>query len=240
MSTTQAVYPLDVTGKAASNLVTGELQVLSDVNDETYNILIPTFAPFYLHNLKVEHIDQLGVARELNEYIDFNPSLPYAAGTRMTGEFLYGGLSILNTLPKGHFRLQYQTVGDKFCADRDYVYARLLEVVYNRRTALWDTLTNVQELFPPTPHQIPADVIAGHTELLQAMSQLREAILTNPNTVPQSFITHMLDPNPHGVNASTVGLDKVMNYPMATDEECVNRAQVKKYVTLEQIVKYLL
>ena len=233
-------YPFDTTGIAATNLVTGELDTVTEVNAAPYRILIPSFAPFYLHNLLIEHINELGVAQPLIEGVDFYATLPYMAATRSTGKPVYGGLSILSELPQGTIRLQYQTVGGTWCADRDYVYNQLLTDLYNPRTAWWDQLTNVQDLFPPTVHEQPIGDVMGHEAILAVLGQIREAIITNPNTVPAFFFEHVLNlGNPHQLSKLDIGLEKVANYELATDEEVIGRVVTDKYVTLRQVLMLL-
>lgn len=234
-------YPFDGTGNAESNLVTNELHTLTEVNNTAYRILIPTFAPFYLNNLKVEHIDISGNANPLTEAVDYYPVLPYMAATRSTGQFVYGGIAINNAIVEGTIRLaSYQTLGDKWCADAQYVYARLLESVYNKRTVWWDTLSNVQETFPPVAHTHDAMDFNGLQDVLASLSALRAAILQAPNNIPASYAAHLLNKNNvHEVTKDQVGLGDVQNIPLATDQEVAARLPVDKYVTLRQVL-YLL
>lgn len=234
-------YPFDTTGTAATNLVENELHVLTEINDITYRILLPTFAPFYLHNQQLVHVDSLGNETVMVEGVDYYPALPYMAASRETGKFLYGGWSIINEYTDGLIKVQYQTLGGKWCADIDYVYERLVEYVYNPRRVWWDQLTNVQDLFPPVEHEQPVADFYGHEALLEVMEGIRLAIL-NQDFMGQmgSVLAHLMDQsNPHQVHKGQVGLSEVANLGLATDEECLNRVQVDKYVTLSQIVRLL-
>lgn len=234
------IYPEDLTGLAESNLVTGELHTLTEINDATYRILIPTFAPFYLHNLKLEHIDVLGAASDLHEGSDFYCALPYMAATRSTGKPVYGGLYINTRLVEGTIRLQYQTVGGQWCADVGYVYERLLESVYNRRTTWWDKLTNVQEIFPPTDHGHNVGDIEGHISMIAKLEEIRAAIAGRPpNEIPALMAEHILDYDLHHPTKTSLGLGNVANLEMATDQEVMTFQMVDKYVTLRQILMLL-
>ena len=59
-------YPLDITGVAESNRIVREEQVLTDSNFKGYAYVIPTFAPFYLYDIIVEHINEDGSTTEVN------------------------------------------------------------------------------------------------------------------------------------------------------------------------------
>lgn len=235
-----ASYPFDTTGLAPSNLVQNELHTLTEVNSAPYRILIPSFAPFYLHNLRVEYIGTTGEVRVLNEGVDYYCVLPYMTASRSVGKSLYGGLAFNSNLVQGTIRLQYQTLGGSWCADRNYVYEQLLSAHYNRRTTWWDSVTNVQDTFPPTDHNHDVGDVEGHTELLAKLDQIRVAILQSPNLVPAQYLAHILEKgNAHDLNKSDIGLGEVSNLPLATDEEVLSRIPSDKYVTLRQILLLL-
>lgn len=239
---TTVSYPFDDTGVAPSNKVENELHTLTEVNSAPYRILIPVHAPFYLHNLLLEHVNQEGVVTPMVEGVDYYAALPYMAASRSTGRPVYGGLAMISDLPQGTMRLvQYQTVGGDWTADRNYVYEQLLASQYNSRTTWWDLITNVQELFPPSDHQQPVGDVAGHLDLLAKLDEIRAAILTSSSTanVPVQIFTHMEETgNAHGLTLSDIGLDQIQNLPLATDQEVQERQEVDKYVTLRQIALF--
>ena len=51
------VLPFDPTGLASTNYVEDEVHTLTEINDATYRLIVPTFAPFYLDNFKFVHRD---------------------------------------------------------------------------------------------------------------------------------------------------------------------------------------
>lgn len=233
-------YPFDTTGTAESNLVTGEIHRVTEINSAPYRIIIPKFAPFYLHNLALYHVSPLGVKTELTEGVEYYPVLSYVAASRSTGRPVYGGLSIITELAEGDIEIEYQTLGGIWVADRDYVYEQLLLSQYNKRMTWWDNITNVQQIFPPTDHGLPAGDIEGHTSLLAKLEEIRQALLVAPTSVPKSFAQHMLSQgNVHGLSKIDLELDEVENLPMATDMEVVTRQPLNKYVTLRQILMLL-
>lgn len=236
---TTPIYPEDLEGNAESNLVTGEFHTLTELNDDTYRILIPTFAPFYLRNLLLEHVDTTGAITPLTEGVDYYPCLQYMGATRSIGKPVYGGMYINSRLVEGSLRLRYQTVGGKWCADRDYVYERLAESVYNKRSVWWDNITNVQETFPPTDHNHPVSPLDGMERLLAGLQDLQQAVLQTGTSLSAQLQIHMNDEEMHRPSKATVGLGQVSDLPMATDEEVLERQPIEKYVTLRQILLLL-
>ena len=234
-------YPFDDTGLASTNLVSNEDHTVSEVNAAPYRIIIPDFAPLYLHNLSLVHVAENGTQTPLSEGVDYYPVLPYMAASRSTGQSVYGGISIINAFANGIIRLaSYQTVGGGWCADKNFVYQKLLESQYNRRTTWWDLITNIQELFPPSPHNTNTSDIAGHIDLIAKLEEVRLAILQAPQNPLGSFAAHLLNQNnPHNVTKTTLGLGNVQNFPPASDQEVLNRTATDKTVTLRQIVMLL-
>lgn len=236
---TTPTYPFDTTGTAASNLVSGELHTLTEVNSAPYRILIPTCAPFYVNNQLLEHIGADGTVTPLAEGVDFYNVLPYMAAQRSIGRPIYGGMAMISSLPQGTIRIRYQTLGGTWCADADHVYARLLESVFNQRMTWWDTITNVQDLFPPTEHTNDLGDLTGIPEILAKLEAIRVALLT-PRAPDPSLPAHLLaSGNVHHLTLSDLGLDQLANLPLATDEEVLTKTPVDKYLTLRQLLLLL-
>lgn len=234
-----ATYPLDTTGVAGTNLIQGEIHTLTKINASPYRILIPDFAPFYLNNLGVLHIASNGDQTPLNEGVDFYVTLPYVAATRASGKSVYGGLAFINEFAQGTIRITYQTVGGEFACDPNYVYERLLSTVYNPRTSWWDTLTNVQELFPPIDHDHTLDDVHQVDVLFQSLENIRAAILQAPASVPGVYLAHMAARNPHGLTKEDLGCTPAASMDFATDQEIILGEGLDKLLTHRQVIALL-
>lgn len=235
-------YPLDLTGIATSNLVSNELQVITEINGKFSQIIIPDYAPFYLDNLKLVHIAEDSSETVLNIDTDFFTGYPYQDLARETGKLTFGAIIVVNKNAKGRFKLTYQTIGDKWAADAQHVKNRLLELAYNPRIAYWDQLTNVQDKFPPQEH--PHDVTEGDkwTDLISAIDRVTQAIaerdFTESSIYPTviTFIEELLPPL---LTKAAVGLSDVENYSTATQQEVDNLESVDKYVLLSQLLSII-
>lgn len=230
----EITYPLDITGFSPANLVTDELHTLTEINNAPYRTIIPTFAPFYLDNLVVKHVATDGTETILNENADYHLTLPFIGATRSIGKMLYGGINPLNDLIEGTIKVTYQTLGGGWCADANYVLDRLADYVYNPRTAVWDSVTNIQDTFPPINHDQSADYIYGYQTLIDAINALASQIVTTPasSAAIVQYLTETL-------SKESVGLGKVTNYEIATDVEVSARSPVDKYITLRQVLMLL-
>lgn len=199
-------YPLDLTGSAPTNLIVDEQHTTTEANYRDYRFIVPTFAPFFTTNLvvKLTTIVQ-GVSNTitLTEGVDYTIAMPYMAATISIGRNLYGGITLNNLLANGIISISYQTIGGTWCADQNHVYEWLAEKAYNPRLILWDQVTNVQEIFPPSPHIQDFDTFYSEFDLIQAIDAIAAAVAgENPN-----LALHLINmSNPHHVTKEQLGL----------------------------------
>lgn len=232
------VLPFDPTGLASTNFVEDEVHTLTEINDSTYRLIVPTFAPFYLDNFNFVHRDSSGVITPLIEDVDYSFCLPYIGATRSIGKILYGGLSINRTFLNGTIEISYQSLGGDWCANAQYVLDRIAEKVYNPRTTVWDVVTNKTNQFPPINHDQNLDYVFGHQTLVDSINTVADKIVESQQQ--PHFVSHLLDSsNPHQTTKSQVGLDKVENLPVATQQEVDDKTSVHKYVTLGQVLQLI-
>lgn len=191
-------YPFDTTGLASTNLVTNEHHVLTELNAQTYRIIVPEFAPFYLDNLKVYFEDLQGNKTPLVQGLDFNPCLEFVGGTRSIGKSLYGGLAINTELVNGLVSIDYQTLGGTWTADRNLVLKRLAELNYNPRITVWDIITNIQETFPPINHDVDANNTMGYDKLIECINSLSAIIASNGSFNSALLVRHVKNTQRHG------------------------------------------
>ena len=229
------VYPLDLTGKALSNLIQNEAHTVSSINDKTYFIFIPEFAPFHLDNFTLKLLDELGVTSVLFEGIDYELCVPYVSASDSIGKYIYGGVKLLKDIGSGTLLVNYQTLGDKWMGSPSYVLERIAEKLYNPRTVIWDNITNVQEIFPVVDHTVTLNPdIASTEDILQKLTEIADAIIAGPSTTNR-VIKHILDigSNPHKVTKEQLGIT------LASDVEVSEKQQIDKYVTLRQIIVHI-
>lgn len=230
-----ATYPLDTTGLNPACLVTDELHTLTEVNANPYRLIVPTFAPFYLDNLELEHIDDLGQATPLIEGLHYGLSLIYLAGSKSIGKMLYGAISINANFLNGTINLKkYQTIGGNWTADSNYVLASIAAQVYNPRVTAWDNVTNVQTIFPPINHDHTLDYVYGYQDLITAIQGIGAQIAAGPNQ-SYPFVRHMTEVQ----NPAHVGLGSVSNIATSTDAQAQNASDLNLHVTLRQLVQIL-
>lgn len=232
-------YSLDPTGLSSDNKITDEPHVLTEINSAPYRLLIPTFAPFYLDNLVVKHVDLLGNTTTLTEDVHFFCVLPFIGGARSIGKMLYGGLSINDEQLEGNILITYQTLGGSWVGDASYVRQFLAEMAYNPKIVVWDQVTNIQETFPPINHQQDLDTVYGMQALIDKLSEIVIAI-TNGPSADNGFIKHITQTgNVHGLTPTDIGLGNLSDLPVASDAEVNALEPLQKYVLLKQVLTLL-
>lgn len=177
-------FSLDTTGQDPANLISNELHTVTSVNANTYRLLIPKFAPFYLDNFELVHTDSQGNVKILDEGVDFIHVLPYLAGSRSIAKMLYGAVSLTDELIDGSLSMTYQILGGDWIGDRTHVLEQFINYLYNPILVTWDQVTNVQDLFPPINHDVSTEQLYSHEDLINAMNQIRDAIITGPQLTP--------------------------------------------------------
>lgn len=229
-------YPLDTTGISPANLVRDEPHVLTEINDATYRIIIPDFAPFYQDNFQLRYSDGAGNISILEKGIDFDFCLPYMDASRAIGKYLFGALTIHNAYVQGYLAVDYQTLGDKWVANKNYVLEQLVEHNYNPRVVYWDQLTNVQQTFPPTSHAQDYDTIYGQKSVIEAIDKIIAAILAGPSAT-NDYRSHVLAKgNVHGLTAADLGISEASTLPLATLVELETLDPVEKLFSLKQML----
>lgn len=184
-------YPLDQSGVNPANLVTNELHSVNEAHFKDYFFIVPNAAPIYAENFKAT-VTIGNVTTPLNEDVDFSFALPYVTGTRVTGKPMYGAITLHNLNLNGIINIQYQTLGGDQVADRLQVLTLLADKAYNPRTTIWDILTGVPNSLPPSPHYQDYDQFYGQEELVNALGQIRDAIIQN-SSLTQEQIANFLE-----------------------------------------------
>lgn len=225
----QYLYPFDPTGKAASNKVVGEQQILSPPSWTDFYFIIPKMAPFFREGLKLVHMPS---GRELVEGIDYHLTHQFKDATIGTAKPVYGSITFLDKQLTGVVSLTYQTLGGRWILDEQKIIEILSNTKLNPRITTWEQVIGGMPVkFPPIDHEWHVDDLIGMKEVVDATIAIAEA-LGAEGGVGESHIADRN--NPHRVTKAQVGLDKVENYPVATREEAEQGTANNRYMTPER------
>lgn len=222
-------YPFDPTGLLESNHIVDEQHAVTDANFRDYYFVVPKFSPFFAQSIVVKHYN-LDEVRELVPDVDYYPALQFVGATRSLTQAVYGAITLNSTIKSGIVSIEYRTVGGPWIADRNYVLERLAEKIYNPRLTLWETVTNVQEVFPPIDHNQAYGDMLGQRELIESIDKLRDKMVESRqnNQAVKHFIR---TDNPHKVTKTQVGLSLVQNFSPASAQDTLRGQAQNLYVT---------
>jgi len=103
-------YPLDLTGVAASNLITNELHISTEQNINNHYYIFPQYMSFYKNSFVAKmHNGSTWVT--LTPNVDYVFKAIHLAATRVTGKELYGFIELINPTVNTTISLTYQTLG---------------------------------------------------------------------------------------------------------------------------------
>lgn len=178
MATTDYLYPLDISGVAATNKVPNEKQTLNPPTEALdYHFILPFAAPYFRDSMVLRHIT---TGRPLTRGVDWMPGHKFHTASYET-EGIKGGIyaSILfmdRTLSGQVEMVSYQTLGGTWTLSHN----KLLELMSNRaidpRTLTYESVSGIPVAFPPIPHSHDATDLTGMGELITANYDIAAAI----------------------------------------------------------------
>lgn len=165
---TLPVYPLDLTGTAASNKISGETKTITRDSDRVF---IPTGGPYYTKSLRVWAGNTL-----LQPIRDYKALELNRDGTVESGKEVCNVLLITN--PALSFRLEYQVIGGQY-ADLTNELADLINAtpINKLRVLTWGSILNKPTTFPPTAHKHYPYEWRGYTQVVHLLEQIRQAVI---------------------------------------------------------------
>jgi hypothetical protein len=224
-----AIYPFDPTGKAATNLIKGEQQILTAPNFRDYHFVVPKLAPFFAEGLQVSIRTATGTVRPLVEGIDYFCTHQFIAASRACAQPIYGSISFLDLTLVGVVLLQYQTIGGNWVQDEAKLAEILANTLNNPRITSWDVVVDMPVSFPPIDHEWDVADAYGMQTVVDAIQRVADTLRYGGDG---SIVDHVSDHNnPHQTTAAQVGLGNVRNLVTATDAEAIAGVSNERYMT---------
>ncbi|WP_233874204.1 hypothetical protein [Paraburkholderia adhaesiva] len=228
MATTPS-YPFDPTGSLASNLITGEQQVLVAQNYRDQHLIIPAAAPYFADTLQIQFKDTSGQITTLKEGTDYFCTYWFISASRSCAMRIYGSVSFINTALSGVVQLRYQTLGGIWVLDAATVAQLLASSMNNARVTSWEEISGTPYAFPPEAHTWDVYDMVGMDYVVAALAGIQDTL---QQTGGAGLAAHEADhSNPHIVTAVQVGLGNVQNYAMAASSDAVAGTSTTLYMT---------
>lgn len=225
MPNTQIAYPFDPTGRAPTNRITGERQVLTPGDWKQYHTIIPLKAPYFGASIKLRHQPS---NRILEEGKDYSLTHRFHEASIKLGKPVYASITLKDPKLKGVIEfLEYQTVGGEWTKNKTEIEEILAQELSSPAITLWDEIVDLPKDFPVVDHEFDVKDLTGAKEITREIYRVYEAIMLRysgdgQGNVDQGLISHAANKdNPHEVDKEDVGLALVHNAGFATDEEAM-------------------
>jgi len=111
---------------------------------------------------------------------DYFPAWPFEKGTDEVGKPIVGAIGFLDTNRSGSYRLIYRTLGGKYVNAETQAVSSGMDTLNSLINTPWETVVNVDPVFPPTPHNVTLSNVAGTDAILQAV-QVLSTVLASPD-----------------------------------------------------------
>lgn len=207
-----ATYPFDPSGTLSSNLVPGEQHIITSVNYKDYNIIVPTFAPFFATSITIDFKDINANTVTLVENVDYYLTHWFVAASRACSKPIYGSLTLLNENISGVLTISYQTLGGDWNIDGALIAQIMADSLHNPRITTWDEVSDLPYAFPVIDHPWDLVDMVGMSEVVTGLEEIKQAILDSAgggsggSTVEQDLLNHTGDyNNPHNLTAAEIG-----------------------------------
>lgn len=257
MPSITSIYPLDLTGTNPSNLVAGEKRLLLSRGNTPYRVVSFTQGGFYTPSLKVYDKN----FKPLVANKDYVATYKHVDASSYTGIEICSAVVLLNAALTDYVLLDGQMVGSDFAfsqtvEDDTIAY---LEGLANGALPTWAGYIGdepqwqageLQEDHWEKHHygylnasieQLTMAITAGNGDI---EDQVRKAIKDRFNDFISRFqgqvLLHINDHNnPHNLSKDDIGLDQVVNYPVATEAIARAGSSLTHYLTVKGIYAML-
>jgi hypothetical protein len=250
MSVPLIKYPLDLTGAAPSNLVTGEIHDLSALSQKAF---VLNYGPFYTGNLVIRNNATGQVLTPRTQYV---ATQLFIDVTLRTGLDVCSVIVITDTtLPMDLVvSVDAQMVGGEYSASVDAIQQLIDALNLGNQPVTWADILGKPVLFPPAPHLHDLGDVYGFEYIVAALERITQAIYVGDDAQLQAIYAyidheisglqgsiastaaeltaHLADyTNPHRTTAAEVGLGNVNNYGTATNAQGLAGTATNLYMT---------
>lgn len=207
--------PFDRLGTAATNKRVGERHTLTSVAWTEYNILIPKYAPFYSESIADNGITHLPSGKKLIRGKDWIEGWYFQSAAGEIGLDIHCCIYFYDSKLAGECEISsYQAMGGEWQLNGQKLTEILAGALLNPLRFYWEQVAELPEIFNPLDHD---QDIQDFTKLGDLLDVLREIALAISGDAGDDLAAHMANQlNPHKVTAAQVGLNRVMNWAIAT------------------------
>lgn len=162
-------FPYNPDGTLDECKITDEPHSLVSINEDQYQFIIPTYAPFFGTSVRVVHA---ATGDTLVSGKDYILTHRYRAASRELDKEIYGSVTFLNKKLTGRINVSYDTLGGDYTAKDTPLLHRLVYDLTLHRTATWDQLVGVPDTFPSLYHTHSNSDIHDMDDVIDAIDRI--------------------------------------------------------------------
>lgn len=174
-----AFYPFDPNGNLVSNLIVNEPHSLTSANGVNHQYMVPRDAPFFDSSMVVIDADSGDI---LTKGVDYDIGWTFDVGLSEVGVGLSGAVYLIDQNRNGNFKLRYHTLGGDFVNAITRSINDGLRTLNDLTVVTWDDINagTIPTDWPPTPHTQPVTDVEAVTELIDAINNVANAMMSAP------------------------------------------------------------
>lgn len=211
-----SLFPFDPIGNFTSNRILNEPHTITEINGADHAYFIPRNAPFYNDSM---HVVDTTNSQSLVLGQDYFFVYPFEDASLKTGMAVSGGIGFYDTNRNGTYLLSYQTLGGEYVDEETQAIEDGLETLDKLMYPDWSTLVNVPAVFPPTPHTLRLDHVAGVAGVIAQLDAIAAAVASPERRIMLEDIvdldTQYINPlfeNLTGIKEAIHSLETSRNY----------------------------
>lgn len=231
------LYEFDPSGGLAANRVPPESHSINPASGADYDVIIPTFAPFFRQGLVVKHITS---GQTLTEGVHFDLGYHFEAASMECDTPIYGGIVVIDRTLSGRLTVEYQTLGGEWVLDSQEILNILANIKNDPRKVKWDDVIDKPIVFPPVDHLHHSDDLVGMDEVVQGIEAIRQTLGDSAAKSLTALLEHIRDhANPHHVTLAQLGLDSLGQLSEATEQDVDAGTDSLRFISARRLMYFL-
>lgn len=235
--------PLDLSGKAVTNLRKNESRNVVRATGKVNRIIIPYFGAYYTDSMEVRDVNGVLLKHRVNVEFTYH----YEIFGQVTGKGVAAMVVITDPTLQGPFSITYQAVGGNFSLS----YLELKDIIDYIATSdqkiKWEDIIDKPTAYIPAPHTHEWWQLYGMDSLVDALRRLADKWATGTSGIVGSnsgyykdyllqmqaalddylnrVNAHIQDRNnPHKTDKVKIGLSNINNWPLANYAQSIDRS----------------
>jgi len=231
------LYEFDPSGGLAANRVPPESHIINPASGADYDVIIPTFTPFFRKGLVVKHLSS---GQTLTEGVHFDLGYKFAAASLECQTGIYGCIVMLDRTLSGNLTVEYQTLGGEWTLDAQEILNILANIHNDPRQVKWDDIIDKPIVFPPVDHLHHSDDLVGMDDVVKGIEAIRDTIGDSAAKALTALLEHLRDhANPHHVTLAQLGLDSLGQLSEATEQDVDAGTDNLRFISSRRLAYFL-